>query len=168
LPQASSLKPQASSLKLKNWRFDFTNFTKQPDLLDGPLAPWRDQIEAAARNEPEMIDHAILLWNCIYGTALRDREAYPDWIYRTHEELSLDHVNEFARLFKDLGLAFGPAQRRRLEEMSGAHNPVEQTAQRVRRNSRENIDNWKNRLEPAEIDAVLKGNDNVRTQLYAN
>jgi hypothetical protein len=158
----------ASSLKLKNWRFDFTNFTKQPDLLDGPLAPWRDQIEAAARDEPQMIDHAILLWNCIYGTALRYREAYPEWIYRTHEELSLDHVNEFGRLFKDLGLVFGPAQRQRLEEMSGAHNPVEQTEQQFSRNSRENIDNWKNRLESAEIDAVLKGTEGVRTQFYAN
>jgi hypothetical protein len=157
-----------SSVKLKNWRFDFANFTRQPDLLAGPLAPWRDEIEAATREVPELNAHAILLWNCVYGTALRYREAYPDWIYRTHEEMSLDHMAEFAKLFRELGLTFGPAQRQALEETSGAHNPVEQTEQQYRRDSRANIDNWKTRLEPAEIDAILKGTEKVRLKFYAD
>jgi hypothetical protein len=155
-----------SSVKLKNWRFDFANFTGQPDLLDGPLAPWREQIEAAAHTPPELGAHAILLWNCIYGTALRYRETHPHWIYRTHEEMSLDHTREFARLFKALGLTFGPAQQQALEETSGTHNPSEQTEQQFRRNSRANIDNWKTRLAPAEIDVILKATEDVRAQFY--
>jgi hypothetical protein len=155
-----------SSVKLKNWRFDFANFTGQPDLLDGPLAPWREQIEAAAHTPPELGAHAILLWNCIYGTAQRYREAHPHWIFRTHEEMSLDHTAEFARLFKELGLTFGPEQQQALEETSGTHNPSEQTEQQFRRNSRANIDNWKTRLEPAEIDVILKATKDVRVQFY--
>lgn len=38
-----------SSVLLKNWRFNFTNFTRQPALMDGPLAPWRDEIARLRR-----------------------------------------------------------------------------------------------------------------------
>jgi hypothetical protein len=155
-----------SSIILKDWRFDFANFTRQPALLDGPLAPWRDRIEAAARTEPALDEHAILLWNCIYGTALRYREAHPSWVFRTHEEMSLDHVAEFARLFKELGLEFGPDQRSALDEMSGAHNPAEQGKNQFFRNSRETINTWKTRLSTPQIDAVLKGTEDVRLKFY--
>ena len=155
-----------SSVKLKNWRFDFANFTGQPDLLDGPLAPWREQIEAAAHTPPELGAHAILLWKCIYGTALRYRETHPHWIYRTHEEMSLDHTREFARLFKDLGLTFGPEQQQALESMSGAHNPAEQGKNQFFRNSRETISTWKTRLTAPQIDEVLTGTEDIRLKFY--
>lgn len=155
-----------SSVLLKNWRFDFTNFTRQPALMDGPLAPWRDEIEAAAQTEPELAAHAILLWNCIYDTAERYREAHPTWIFRTHEEMSLDHVAEFARLFDELGLDFGPNQRHELDQMSGAHNPAEQGKNQFFRNSRETINTWKTRLTTGQINAVLKGTEEVRLKFY--
>ena len=157
----------ASSLQLKNWRFDFTNFTRQPRLLEGRLAPWREQIERAAQEPPEMIDHAILLWNCIYAVAADYRDAHPDWIFRTHEELSLDPVGEFQELFEALGLDYGPAQRRFVEEVSGPQNPTEQTADEYRRNSIENIENWKRRLTTEKIDRVLSGTETVRAKFYA-
>ncbi len=155
-----------ASVLLKNWRFDFANFTRQPALMVGPLAPWHEQIKAAAKTPSDFIDHAILLWNCIYGTAQGYREAHPDWIFRTHEDMSLDHVAEFEKLFAELGLEFGPDQRRELDQMSGAHNPAEQGKNQFFRNSRETIHTWKTRLDATQIDRVMKGTEKVRLKFY--
>lgn len=155
-----------SSLKLKGWAFDFRNFTAQPRLMQGALAPWAEEIERAAAEPPDIVGQGILLWNCIYGIVDRWRRERPDWLYATHEDLSLDPVGGFRALFEALGLEFGPAQIAHLEEVSGGSNPSEQTQDEFRRDARANVDNWKRRLEPAEIDRVMKATETLRPRFY--
>ena len=156
----------ASSLKLKGWTFDFRNFLDQPRLMETRLAPWRDDIARAVADPPDIIGQGILLWNCIYGTALRYREEHPDWLFVTHESLSMDPVEGFRSLFAALGLEFGPAQARRIEEASGRHNPAEQSEDEFRRDARANIDNWKRRLSTEEIDRIFAGTGKIRPRFY--
>jgi hypothetical protein len=157
-----------SSLKLKGWRFDFGNFTKQPRLMETHLAPWAEAIDRAAAEPPDIVEQGILLWNAIYGTAAAWREAHPDWLFARHEDLSLDPVGGFRDLAGRLGLDFGPEQAAHVEAVSGAGNPVEQTADEFRRDAAANIDNWRRRLSPEEIDRVMRGTEAVRPRFYAD
>ncbi len=156
-----------SSLKLKGWRFEFHNLSEQTRLIDGPLAAWREPLERFAAEQPDdIVDQGILLWNCIYGTALQYRAAHPDWLFVTHEALSQDPLEGFRALFARLGLTFGPEQAAYIEEVSGGHNPTEQTHDQFRRDARANIDNWKRRLSAEEIDRILAATETVRLEFY--
>lgn len=80
----------ASSIKRLNWHFNFENFIGQEALMDGLLAPYKDQIFEYARHPRDIIDQAILVWNAMYSAVRRYRETHPDWHFVTHERLSAD------------------------------------------------------------------------------
>lgn len=57
-----------SSLKVKDWEFDFNNFLRQPLLIENYLYPFRDEIQEFAERKRNIIEQGILLWNCIHHT----------------------------------------------------------------------------------------------------
>ncbi|MFP4382008.1 MAG: sulfotransferase [Candidatus Sumerlaeia bacterium] len=157
----------ASSIKIKQWTFDFDNWLEQPLLMEKYLSPWENQIIDFARKERDILDQATLLWNCIYGTARRYRDKHRDWLFVRHEDLSADPVSAFASLFGELGLEFGEKSRQAILASSGAHNPKEQEAGRqFVRDSKTNIKNWKHRLTEDEIERVRRGTSEVAGAWY--
>ncbi len=154
-----------SSLLVKGWNFDFTNLSSQPKLME-TLAPFREQIAAYARRQPDIVDQGILLWNCIYHRADVYREKHPDWVFARHEDLSRDPVSGFRALFKAVDLHFGPKQARFVEQVSGSHNPSDQDGFGVRLDSRKNLDNWKKRLTNEQIDRIDRGTETVCARFY--
>ena len=92
-----------SSLIRLNWRFNFENFTKQPDLIDRFLGPYRSQIN----NPPkDFISEASLIWTCITKIIIDYQKLYPNWLYIRHEDLSYDPIKEYELLFEKLKLPF--------------------------------------------------------------
>lgn len=159
----------ASSLKIKNWHFPFEHFLKQPNLLDNTLFAFKDEIISYSRQPRDLIDQACLLWRMIYSTAYSYQEKHPDWLYFRHEDLSLDPENMIAALYDSLQLDFTREIETKIYNYTGMGNPIEQVSSRsVRRNSRENISNWKNRLEKAEIKRVFEATKDVASLWYPN
>jgi hypothetical protein len=159
----------AGSLKRLNWQFHFKDFLKQPLLLDGPLKAFKSEIETRAAEPGDIIDQAILLWNVIYGCVKDYREQYPGWIYARHEDISMDPVNGFKDLFAKLDLEFTPGIEQYIREYSGGSNPVETPGNKatfLKRDSSENIHNWKKRLTPEEIDRVKQGTEATACLFY--
>lgn len=93
-----------ASLKAKNWRFDFTNWTSQPDLMDGPLAADRAAIEAAAGAAPDMIAQGCLLWRVLTREIHRLVQSDPHRILCSHEALCRDPLSSFRGMFDQLDL----------------------------------------------------------------
>ena len=156
-----------SSLKLKAWDFDFSHLARQPALIDDLLDGYRNEIREYAAEEHDLIDNAILLWNCIHSVALHFRERHPGWHFVRHEDLSREPAAGFAALFAALDLDFTPAARAAIEAASGAHNPAEQQAgDEFVRDSRRNIGNWKRRLTDAEIERIRAGTNRVAREFY--
>ena len=92
-----------SSLIRLNWRFNFENFTKQPDLIDRFLGPYRSQIN----NPPkDFISEASLIWTCITKIIIDYQKLYPNWLYIRHEDLSYNPIKEYELLFEKLKLPF--------------------------------------------------------------
>lgn len=156
-----------SSLKIRNWTFDFNHFLNQPLLMEKYLGCFTDDIHEHARTEKDIIDQGALLWNCIHHTIRIYRDSHPDWLFVKHEDLSADPVNQFKSIYRQFGLEFTSQAKHEILRSSGAHNPVEQqTGNEFSRNSKENIFNWKTRLTPDEIARIRLKTAEIAPHFY--
>lgn len=158
-----------SSVKLKKWEFDFHNFADQPALVARYLSDFEPQIREHARERKNLIDQAILLWNCIHRTVATYQHARPGWIYARHEDLSNDPPQRFRAIYERFGLEFTERSRQAIVHDSGEHNPTEQQAgNEFLRNSKESIHNWKHRLDAEEIRRIRAGTEAVAADFYGD
>lgn len=146
-----------ASLKVQGWRFNFKNFTDQPVLMERYLQPFADEIHGHIQQEFDVIEQGILLWKCFYYTLKLLENDISSLVLVRHEDLSLNPVQRFERLYAQLDLDFTPSVRSKIEATTGAHNPVEPSLRdEFRRDSLRNILNWKVRLTAAEIERVYR------------
>jgi hypothetical protein len=158
-----------SSVMLKGWGFDFSNFQRQARLMGGYLAPFEKEISAELENPGDELSQAILLWNCIHHTMVRYREKNPDWAFVRHEDLSRDPVGGFRKIYADFDLRFSDDVRRGIEETTSQANPAEQIkGSEYKRDAKANIDNWKRRLSEDEIARIREGTRVMAAHFYSD
>ncbi len=162
-----------SSVKKLNWRHPFDHFLEQDLLMNEVLYPFEAQVRAFARKEQEIVDQAILLWRMIHHTAHHYRQMHDDWIFVRHEDLSRHPLQGFRELCEQLNLPFTPAVEQAIQDYTGARNPHDPDApvgseHTLRRNSEENIYNWRRRLTRGEIDKIRSEVDDVSRFFYAD
>ncbi|WP_197508761.1 sulfotransferase [Mycobacterium sp. 1081908.1] len=161
-----------SSLKILNWKFDFNHFLRQPRLMrETRLADFESEIRYFAAHEQEIILVGALLWNCIYAVVNEYRTRYPGWLFLKHEELSMDPVDSFQKVYAALGLEFTTGARTAIEASSGEQNPSEPVRGdefSIRRNSRVNVLNWKSRLSDREITTIKELTGDISRLFYSD
>ena len=158
-----------SSLKRLNWPFDFQDLLDQPLLMRDFLEPYREQMEAAKSDD--IIGQASLLWNVIYRAVHTTLQGNPDFIAVRHEDLSLDPVNGYRKLYDSLTLDFTRRVERTILNSSGAENPAEPSNKNiysVKLNSRTTIDTWRKRLTEDEIKRIRTITEDVSELFYPN
>jgi hypothetical protein len=160
----------AGSIRTLNWSYPFRDFLRQPRLVDDRLAPFRSEIEWFAAAQRPVLDQAVLLWRLIYHTVLQYRQRRPDWIFLRHEDISRDPVGGFARLFDQLQLPFLPKVRAQVIRYSGDHNAAQPAEPRshnaLMRHSLANLESWRSRLTPAEIERVRQAVGPIACHFY--
>ena len=87
-----------SSFKKKNWKFDFSHFTKQPLLMEQYLYPFKAEIIEAASKEYDAVEQASLLWKLIYFVVTKYYNSHQDWLFIKHEDISLNPIQEFQKI----------------------------------------------------------------------
>jgi len=156
-----------SSLKIKNWNFNFGYFLEQPLLMERYLSRYAQEIGEYATTRKPVIEQASLLWNCIHATILTLQQNHPDWLFIKHEELSLEPLAQFKAIYQAFDLEFTAEVEAKILQSSGAHNPVEQQQDNeFVRDSKQNIDNWKKRLSAEEIALIETRTAEISTVLY--
>ena len=156
-----------SSLKLKDWQFDFNQFLQQPLLMQHYLSPFEREIREQATTQKDIISQGILLWNCIHHTIHEYEKKHSDWMFIKHENLSLIPLVKFSEIYQECGLNFTPEIESAILLSSGEHNPSEQkSGSEFVRNSKENIYNWKNRLSDEDIQRIKQGTAEVASHFY--
>lgn len=156
-----------SSLKFKNWTFNFNNFLNQPLLMEQYLHPYRTEIEHFSKHSMGVIDQGVLLWNCIHHTIRRYQEKYPKWLFVRHEDISMNPVDGFRNIFKTLELDFTDNVIAFIKFTSSDSNPVEQQPNnQFIRNSKLNVKNWTNRLKVDEIAYIKEKTEDVSHIFY--
>ncbi len=157
----------ASSLKKYDWTHPFGDFLAQPLLMRDLLASYTDDVERLAREEHDILDQAILLWNLIHAAIETYRERRKDWFLARHEDLSRDPVEGFRSMFASVGVPFSSETERAIARSTGSDNPAEVTdAGVLARDSRAGIWTWKARLSEQEIDRIRAGTDPLWRAFY--
>ena len=144
----------ASSLVRLNWTFDFTHWLNQPLLMRDLLSPFRNELEMAVTENLDTVAQASLCWKIIASVTKKWEEEHPEWMFRTHEELSRDPVSEFEDLFAFAGLKYENHIQSAIVRNTRKGNPAEAPsghADALRRDSRANVKNWKHRLDPSQV-----------------
>lgn len=143
-----------ASVQALGWTPRFTPFLEQPLLMRGPLAPLAAEIRAfAERDDPALLDRAILFYKCAMHVILTHRDAHPDWIFVRHEDLASDPIAGFGALCGQLGLDVPAGMPRAITAHTEARNPIDSARgeHALRLDSRAVAEKWKARLAPGEI-----------------
>ena len=158
------------SLKRLGYTFDFTNLLQQPLLMDQRLGLFRRDMEGALCSPEDVVGQGSLLWRLVYDRVANDESITRSVHVVYHEELSLNPVREYSQLYERLGLSFNQKARRIIERATSERNPKEGSKTNpfsVRLDSRENLSNWRHRLDPDEADRVLELTRDVAARYYS-
>lgn len=145
------------SIKRMGWSFDHRHLLEQPLLMRDLLSRYRNDLKRVAFGPSDLVDQATLLWLIGNNVAARFRRQYPHFHFVSHEELSLDPIGEFRKLYSRLGLPFTGAAEAQIADHSSSKNASEidpKLAGYVTVNSQANLHLWKRRLTPEEIARV--------------
>jgi hypothetical protein len=134
-----------ASLKVKKWTFDFKQWSDQPSLMAGPLAPFEKEILKVAQTSPDIIDQGCLLWKVI-NHQIQQLAKDPNRILLHHEDLLQYPEQKFKELFKQLNLTWTKQSEQFLKAPQGL----------PQRKPEDIIDNWKQRLSKEEVSRVRK------------
>jgi hypothetical protein len=164
----------ASSLKRLSWPFDFTHLLAQPLLMRDWLEPYRDEMlsmtgDKAAATGVDIIDQASLLWRVVYQAVGQYCQGPAHFQVVRHEDLSLEPLQGFEKLYASLGLEFTSQVREAILASSNSENPGElskRSVHAVRLDSRANLHNWKRRLTRDEIERVRRLPEDTAALFY--
>jgi hypothetical protein len=149
-----------ASLKVKNWKFDFSEFLKQEYLMKDKLEPFRKDIEKYSKNEHDIVDQGILLWN-IFHTVIADYQRKYNWIFVKHEDLSRNPIKEFEKIYKRLNIEYTNEIRERIKRHTRAKRSTNH-----KRDSKKNIHLWKKRLNSEEIERIRSKTKKIASLYY--
>lgn len=158
-----------SSLKRLNWSHDFNHFLEQEELMDTYLHPFRNEIKEFSKTKKDIIDQGILLWNIINLNTLKFKQKYPQIYTIRHEDLSLDPVVEFKKIFDYFDIPFTSDVNQYLKETTNKNNAAEaqnNVEHQLHRDSKANIYNFKDRLTVDEIKRIRMGTETVSHVFY--
>jgi hypothetical protein len=164
----------ASSLKRLDWPFQFEDLLNQPLFMRDWGEPFRQDIEQLLAEEqkesqPDIIAQGSLLWRIVYAVVGEYKLRFPGLQIVRHEDLSLDPVSGYRALYDGLGLKFSITAQKKILESSSSDNPQEissKTAFAVNVNSRANLNNWKRRLSPDEIERIRALTEDLVAEYY--
>lgn len=154
------------SLKKADWSHPFDHFLSQPALMDGPLARYREQIEAAVRAPLDVVDQGILMWNIIHSRIHYYQETHEHWLFPRHEDISMNPVDEFGTIFAYCEVDYTDVIRAQIQAFTQVEGNVEYARHEIKRDSRANIKQWKNRLTESEIARIREGTHKVADFFY--
>ena len=161
----------AGSLLRLGWSFDFTNLTAQPELLQGPAAPFADELLVAAERPGDIIDQAVLLWRVIAAVAAEYDARHPDWEVRRYEDLAADPTTEVPELARALGLRWSEEATAAVRELTSSDlgaAVADGDKGGVARDSRAAMWTWRDRLGDEDVDRIRRGTEDVAGRFYAD
>ncbi|GAB5400433.1 MAG: hypothetical protein Aureis2KO_20180 [Aureisphaera sp.] len=153
-----------ASLKVKDWQFNFHNFLRQEQLMNGYLKEYANEIKAYSENNEDIIKQGVLLWNCLYSTVKAYQSKYGNsWYFVTHEALSEQPIEEFKSMYGFLEIPWSQEVANEIGKTTqGLHSDGNHL-----RDSKKNIHTWKERLSTDEVQKIKDGTREVWEHFYS-
>ncbi|WP_340111716.1 sulfotransferase [Maribellus mangrovi] len=152
-----------ASIKVKDWKFDFTHFLNQEHLMKRYLPNFEIDLQEYSQNEKDIIDQGILMWNIFHSVIIRYMNEYEDqWYFVRHEDLSLDPKHEYEKMFEYLNLRMTrKVQKYIIKSTTSKKKSL------LKRDSKKNIKSWKQRLTEDEINRIKDGTKLISSMFYS-
>lgn len=151
-----------SSLKRKEWFFPFQHLIKQEKLIEKYLPDLKNDLNNI--DETNIIENGALCWKAINTILYKTYSDDKDILVVKHEDVSLNPIKSFARIYKKMGLEWSLKVKAELISYTSSGNPVNAPRNKthhLKRNSKSLVDNWKNDLSDHEISKILEIGGNV-------
>lgn len=152
-----------ASLKQKKWGYDFSQMLKQPILMEKYLDCYREEIEEFAKSEKSLVEQGALLWKCVYETNITLMQKHKYWLIVKNEDLSLDPLKEYERIFNYIKLPFDQKVKDYLVASTNAKSGEESL---LVRDSKKNVGKWKSLLNEDEIAYIKSFTEEVWKNYY--
>jgi hypothetical protein len=159
-----------ASMKRLNWTFRPSKWVlNQPLLIRDYLSPFREEIKNLTDSKYDIIDRTALMWKIIYFVVLKYQQTFKDWVYLRHEDISLDPLAHFEKLYKRFNLDFTDETQEQILIHSNVSNPTHANGvdQLLKLNSKNVIYNWKSVLSGGEIKRIKDRVDEVSRHFYS-
>ena len=158
-----------SSLLRVGWHVRFGSWLRQPQLLDSLLAPWREEIEQAHRDELDIVAAGALFWRVCAGVVTGYRAEHPSWLVVRHEDVAADAVTAYRDLYGRLGLTWSDGVAQTIRRENAADNPREVvgTVQHgLQRDSKSVATIWHDRLTEQHVETVRRVVGDIAEEFY--
>ena len=157
----------AGSLKKLNWKYSFSNFLGQHQLMKDHLYPFEADIRAYIEKEHDIIDQAALLWRIIYYMVVQYKKNHDDWAFVRHEDISREPLRGFQTLFDKLNIELSEHVRTTIVEYTANSNPDSAAHwNSLKLDSESNIWNWKKRLTESEVERIRTQVEDISNVFY--
>lgn len=162
-----------NSRKVRGDTHDFRDFSEQKELMNGPLAPFRDEVNAFVDEARTEVEQSALLWKLLYHCVAAYRDAHPNWVFVRLEDLSNDPRGDFRRIFEGVGIPFTERIEQKVTEYSSDTNRknvrrIGKFAGRtLKRNSKASAGGWRKSLTAEEIESVRRITGGVWERFYS-
>jgi hypothetical protein len=158
----------ASSLKRLGWRHSFATFLDNGRVPE-VIKPYEEEIRAQAQEPGDDLAQAALLWRLLYNAVASYRERHDEWVFLRHEDVSLEPVGSFERLYEQLGLEITDAAREEIGRASSSGNPsAPPTPHAVELDSAASLGRWRDELTREEIATLRERTSDVWPRFYSD
>lgn len=156
-----------SSIKRVGWRSDPYNLLQQNELITAYLSPLKREIATFVQTDSNIVEEAVLRWRIYHHVISIYQEIYP-WIFKRHEDLSLDAINEFRKLYASLGLSFTKRVSRAIRNHTIKGNPIDPGSKvhQIKRDSIGNIRRWQQTLSEDEMSFIYEHTYDLARKFY--
>jgi Sulfotransferase family len=158
----------ASSLKRLGWRHSFATFLDHGRVPE-VIRPYEDEIRSQAQEPGDILEQASLLWRLLYDAVASYRDRHDDWVFLRHEDVSLEPMSGFERLYERLDLELTDPVRAEIERASAAGNPSQPpTPHAVAIDSAASLGRWRDELMREEIETLRERTSDVWPRFYSD
>ena len=158
------------SLKKAGWvPKTFTDFKDQEALMQSWLKPFKDRVNIFCEKPGDIIEHACLFWNILHFAIMDYQKRYSSWLFVKYEDIAMHPISVFQRIFDYLKLPMSDTIQRYILRYTSEKNPANaENTQYQPRNSKKNLDTWKERLTAQEIKQVMIATRDISAELYGD
>jgi hypothetical protein len=158
-----------NSIKNLGWKHNFSEFLKQPQLMNDYLSDFIDDINKFSKKEFPILDQAILLWKIFHTVILKYQQEHSEWMFLRYEDIAASPIPSFNKIYEKLKLGFNDNivnkisfySKLETQSLLFSHDP-----HTVRRNSKDNIIVWKTSLTEMEIKKIRDEVESVSFHFY--
>ncbi|MEQ8711498.1 MAG: sulfotransferase [Cyclobacteriaceae bacterium] len=160
------------SVQRMNWGFNFNWFLSQTRLMDDLISPFEEELIARKKKgyNKSVTESTCLIWSIFHYVINHYQNENKNWVFVRHEDLSFEPLAQYKLIFDGLGLIMTDRVIDAIVSSSNSSNQVEASpnqAFELKRDSKANIQTWKNHLAKSEIDLIRERTEEISRLWYS-